>query len=282
MMTQTAPEGEKHFVMSMMEHMDLCTQMGRAFGNERFESLHPYDEVLYAVANHDRGWDDYDQQPIIDPQSGLPFIMAKTPPQEAVKTNKGSPDFNEAHHPYCGLLSSMHTWGLYNKRYGFSRFTLRIRPGTVSVPVLDVNRVMIDSMLDGEIKRQERLKTKLSENPATRALIEDPQLFQNYKQLQFFDTLSLYFHLYHASERGNETYIHVPISSEEDTTVEVRQISDRVYSLDPFPFAGDRLTLVCKGRYTGPLPAGSNPAQAGALLRALPADHQTYELVPAR
>ena len=125
MMTQTAPAGDKHFVMTMIEHMDFCAQMGRAYGNDRFESLHPYDEVLYAVANHDRGWDDYDQQPIVDPQSGLPFIMAKTPPQDAVATNKGSPDFNELHHPYSGLLSSMHTWGLYNKRYGFSRFMLR-------------------------------------------------------------------------------------------------------------------------------------------------------------
>jgi hypothetical protein len=282
MITQTAPDGEKHFVVTMIEHMDLCAQMARAYGNERFESLHPYDEVLYAVANHDRGWDDYDRQPVIDPQSGLPFIMAKTPPQDAVKTNQGSPEFNEAHHAYCGLLSSMHTWGLYNKRYGFSRFTLRVRPGTTSVPVLDANRTMIDSMLDGEIKRQERLKAKLSENPATRPLLDEPKLFQNYKQLQFFDTLSLYFHLYHASERGNETYIHVPVSVEEDATVEVKQISDRVYSLDPFPFAGDRLTLVCKGRYTKPLPADCDRVQAGKLLGALPADNQTYELVATR
>jgi hypothetical protein len=50
----------------------------------------------------------------------------------------------------------------------------------------------------------------------------------------------------------------------------------------PFPFAGDRLTLVCEGRYIGPLPAGCDRAQAGAILRALPVDHQTYELVPAR
>ena len=282
MMTQTAPDGEKHFVMTMLEHMNLCAQMGRAYGNGRFESLHPYDEVLYAVANHDRGWDNYDQQPIVDPQSGLPFIMAKTPPQDSVKTNQGSPDFNETHSAYCGLLSSMHTWGLYNKRYGFSRFVLRIRPGTVSVPVLDANRAMIDSMLDGEIKRQNRLKSALAENPSTRSLIDDKQLFQNYKQLQFFDTLSLYFHLYHAGERGDETYIHVPVSAEEDVTIEVKQISDCVYSLDPFPFAGDLLTLVCKGRYTKPLPAGCDRVQAGARLRSLPADSQTYELVPAR
>lgn len=282
MMVQTAPEGEKHFVTTMMEHMDLCAQMARTFGNKRFELLHPFDEVLYAVANHDRGWDDYDQQPIVDPQSGLPFIMARTPPNEAVKTNKGSPDFNEAHHPYSGLLSSMHTWGLYNKRYGFSRFMLRSRPGTTSIPVTESNRTMIDQMLDGEVKRQDKLKAKLAENPATRNLIEDRQLFQNYKQLQFFDTLSLYFHLYHASERGNETYIHVPVSGNEDATVEVKQISDRVYSLDPFPFAGERLTLVCKGRYTSRLPADCDRATAGAILRTLPANSQTYELVPAR
>ena len=138
MMTQTAAADEKNFVSTMIEHMDLCSQMARAYGNDRFQSLRPFDEVHYAVANHDRGWDDYDQMPMIDQETGLPFIMAKTPPVEAVKTNSGSPDFNEANNAYSGLLSSMHTWGLYNRRYGFSRFALRVRPGSVSVPVLDL------------------------------------------------------------------------------------------------------------------------------------------------
>jgi len=280
MITQTAPDGEPHFVLTMMEHMDLCAQMARAYGNDRFEPIKPYEEVLFAVANHDRGWDEYDRQPVIDPASGLPFIMAKTPPEDAIRTNRGSPDFNETHHPYSGLLSSMHTWGLYNKRYGFSRFTLRVRPGTTSIPVADSNRAMIDAMLAAELERQNRLKSDLAAEPSTRALVEDKQVLQNYKQLQFFDTLALYFHLYHAGERGNETYIHVPVNAGEDATVEVKQIDERHYSLDPFPFAGDRLTLVCKGRYTAPLPAGCDRVQAGAMLRSLPTDSQTYELVP--
>jgi hypothetical protein len=264
----------------MVEHMDFCAQMARAYGNEEFESLHPFDQVFFVVANHDRGWDDYDQAPVVDPQSGLPYIMAYTPPKDAVKTNHGSPDFNEAHHPYCGLLSSMHTWGLYNKRYGLSRFALRGRPG-ISISVAESNRAMIDGMLDAEIRRQERLKKKLGKNHATRSWLDERRLFQNYKQLQFIDTLALYFHLYHAGERGNDTYIHVPITAEQDATLELRQVSDRVYTLDPFPFAGERLVLVCKGRYTGPLPAGCDRAQAGAFLRALPADSQTVELGPA-
>jgi hypothetical protein len=36
----------------------------------------------------------------------LPYIMARTPTPDVVKTNVGSLDFNEARHPYCGLLST--------------------------------------------------------------------------------------------------------------------------------------------------------------------------------
>jgi len=282
MMTQTAPEGEKHFVSTMLEHMDLCAQMAKAYGNDRFESLHPYDEVVYAVANHDRGWDDYDREPMLDPQTGLPLIMAKTPPSEAIKTNSGSPDFNEQHHAYSGLLSSMHTWGLYNKRYGFSSFTLRVRPGTTSIPVAASDRAMIDTMLQAELERQERLKAKLTQDASARLWVERQRLFQNYKQLQFFDTLSLYFHLYHPAVRGSETYTHVPVNAEEDECVEVRQIDERTYSVEPFPFAGDRLTLTCSGRYTRGLPKDCDRKQAGAYLRSLATDTQTYDLIPAR
>ena len=166
MMVQTAPEHEPHFVITMKEHMDFCGQLARAYGNDRFESLNPYPEMLYVVDNHDRGWDDYDQNPGIDPGTGLPYLMSRTPAVESVKTNRGSPDFNEAHHPYCGLLSSMHTWGLYNRRYGFTQFVVRTR-NTVSIQVADPNRPMVDKMLADEVARQERLKNELARRHAT-------------------------------------------------------------------------------------------------------------------
>jgi hypothetical protein len=232
------------------------------------------------VDNHDRGWDDYDVNPGLDPNTSLPYLMSRTPAVASVKTNRGSPDFNEAHHPYCGLLSSMHTWGLYNKRYGFSQFVVRTR-NTVSIIVADPNRPMVDKMLADEVARQERLK-QACENPATRPWLEENHLFQNYKQLTFFDTLALYFHLDHASERGEEVYIHVPMTADSDANVTVKKIDDRTYSLDPFPFAGDTLKLTCRGRYARPF-ANDFPAdKVGAALAAMPADMQTYQLVPAR
>jgi hypothetical protein len=281
MMVQTAPENEPHFVINMREHLDVCGQLARAYGNDRFESLSPREEVLYVVDNHDRGWDDYDQNPGIDPNTRLPYLMSKTPAVESVKTNRGSPDFNEAHHPYCGLISSMHTWGLYNKRYGFTQFVVRTR-NTVSIQVADPNRPMVDKMLADEVARQNRLKEALAKSDKTRPWMSENHVFQNYKQLTFFDTLSLYFHLYHATERGEEVYIHVPMTAESDTNVTVKKISDDTYSLDPFPFASDTLTLTCRGRYTKPFATDFPADKVGAALAALPADTQTWRLVPVR
>ena len=59
MMTQTAPDGEPHFVITMAEHTEMCGQLARAFGNDRFERLDPFEELVHVVENHDRGWDGY-------------------------------------------------------------------------------------------------------------------------------------------------------------------------------------------------------------------------------
>jgi hypothetical protein len=280
MMTQTAPEGEPHFVNTMAEHTEMCAALARAFGNDRFERPAPFDEVIYVVANHDRGWEAYDANPGLDPATRLPYIMARTPTPDAVKTSRGSPDFNETHHPYCGLLSSMHSWGLYNGRYGFSQFVARTR-ATTSIDAADIHRPQIDAMLAYEEGRQARLKSTLAADPATRDWIADRHLFQNYKQLQFFDTMSLYFHLRHAGERRDQVYVHVPMSAEEDATVALKKVDERTYSLDPYPFSADRFTLSCHGRYAMPFPADFDPVRVGAALRELPANRQTYELVPA-
>jgi hypothetical protein len=172
MISQTAPAGEPHSVLTMANHTEICGQMARAFGNDRFEPPSPFDEVVYIVENHDRGWDAYDSNPGLDPLTGVPYIMARTPVPDAVKTARGSPDFNEAHHPYCGLLSSMHSWGLYNSRYGLSSFVARPRTSTTA-SVADVHRHLIDAMLAYEEARRARLKAALAADPAMRAWVEE-------------------------------------------------------------------------------------------------------------
>lgn len=278
MMIQNAPAGEARFISTMAEHNDLCAQFVHAFGNDIFERPEPFDEMAFVVGHHDRGWDAADAVPHLDSKTGMPCGLGTARAPEAIETNRLSPDFNEAYHPYCGLLSSMHSWGLYNARYGFSEF--RVRPGgSASVPVDDDTATETGAMLTYELDRQARLRGSLAADEATRGWIEEKHLAQNYKQLQFFDTLALYFNLRHESARGEEIYVHVPMSEDEDATVTLRPEGDGAYSLDPFPFAGNVLEATCHGRYLAPIAQAEAPEDLGASLRALPTDAQVHRLM---
>jgi hypothetical protein len=266
----------------MAEHNDFCGQFARAFGNDAFEPVAPRDEMIYVVSHHDYGWNDWDAAPALDPASRLPAGLASTPSEVTIASNTKSPDINEKHHPLCGLLASMHSWGLFNARYGYSEF--RVRPGgSTSVPIPKDNEAKAHSFLEGEQARQARLREALASDKEMQPFVEESRLFQSYKQLQFFDTLALYFNLRHESQRGEEVYTHVPRSATEDANVTVKPLGDGVYSFDPFPFAGDRLEVACSGRYVEPFPEGKDYTreEVGAALKSMPTTTQDFVFVAA-
>ena len=267
MIVQTAPSGEPRFVITMADHMALAEQFARAFGNDRFAPVSPREEVLYVVGHHDAGWAGLDGEAWIDPDTGLPYHLVNTPFERIIGTSAASPDFNSRRHAYCGLLSSMHSWGLYNGRYGMSDMVLLNS-------LAEERREAAGAMLDGELERQQRLKAELAADPESAEWIEDAHLFQNYKQLQFFDTLALYFNCNHESERGETVFTHVPLDAEDDVDVTVRPLGDGVYGVSPFPFAGDGLEVAFAGRYMTPV-----DGQDRADLAATPTEPQTIRLV---
>ena len=278
MMIQTAPPGEPHFLCSMREHNALCGRFVRAFGNDAFERCEPFEEMVYVVSHHDYGWDEFDGAPMLDDRTGLPCGVGNAPVPGGTDTGRRSAEINEARHLYCGLISSMHSWGLYHARYGYSEF--RTRPGgSTSIPVGPGDREEVDRMLSGEIARQERIRETLAADPETAPWVEEAHIVQNYKQLQFFDTLALYFNLRHETDRGVETFTCVPRDAAADAEVTVTPKGGGVYALDPFPFAGDRLETACSGRYLAACDGGAAPEDLAATLAGLPTETQTYTLV---
>ena len=105
-------------------------------------------------------------------------------------------------------------------------------------------------------------------------------MFQNYKQLQFIDTLALYFNRIHPSERGEQMFENVPISIEQDTTITVRLPAPGVYSLSPFPFAAKGAEFACGGRRVMP-DLGDRPGGWAAALKATPAEWESFRLISA-
>ena len=229
------------FVSKNTEHTALCAQLAEAFGNDSFAPLEPRDEMLFLIAHHDQGWAALDAAPEIDEQTGLPYNLVQTPLSDLVNTSRGSPDFNEAHSSWCGLLSSMHTYGLYHGRYGMSdQVVLDVIPNEA--------RPMVGAMLDNEMNRQARLSDALADNKWA----QPPFLMHNYKLLQFFDTAALYFNLSAPGERGESEFTHVPSQLGNDVTVRVREVESGVYAYSPFPFREDGITVYCEGRYLTP------------------------------
>ena len=269
MIVQSAPEGDPHFVMIMPEHTALAGQLARAFGNARFEPVEPRDEVIYTVDHHDHGWVELDAEAPLDPKTRLPYNLVETPLSLIAPTSAQSPDFNGKRHAYCGLLSSMHSWGLYNGRYGLSDFVILDKGAEA--------QTTMTPFLDSELERQERLKAELARDPETAAWIEDKHLFQNYKQLQFFDVLALYFNCTHEAARGESAFPHVPASAEEDLTVTLHPAGNGVYELSPYPFSADTLEISYTGRWLAPLAEGQDDLKGR--LDAIERDEQRATLV---
>jgi hypothetical protein len=273
MIIQTAPPDTPRLAVMMHEHTALCAQFARAFGNDRFESLSPLDLMIYVIGHHDAGWTEFDRDPVTDEKTGLPYNLVETPAEYITVTSRLSPDFNERQHPYCGLISSMHSWGLYNGRYGLSNLVLIDR-----IPQND--RPLATRMLDGELARQKRLKEEIGKDSRASGWLDEKKIFQNYKQLQFIDTLALYFNRVHPDERRLQTFEHVPLNATEDTTVTIQPQARGVYSLAPFPFAPNDAEFAFAGRRVTPYEHEANGGWS-AVLKQAPTEWERFRLVAA-
>jgi Protein of unknown function (DUF3891) len=227
--------------------------------------------MFYVVSHHDAGWAEFDRDPVTDETTGLPYNLIETPAKYITVTSRRSPDFNERHHPYCGLISSMHSWGLYNGRYGLSKLVLidRIPP---------VDRPLAERMLSGEIDRQDRLKVEIAKDAQTAEWIEAEHLFQNYKQLQFFDTLALYFNRTHPGERAEQEFEHVPVNAREDVNVTIRPRQPGIYEVSPYPFAANTTEFAFAGR---PIEPRQHQDGWSSVLRGAPTQWESFRLVAA-
>jgi hypothetical protein len=273
MIIQTAPVGKPRLAIMMYEHTALSGQFARAFGNDRFEPIEPHDLMFHVVSYHDEGWAEFDRDPVTDEKTGLPYNLVETPAEHITVTSRRSPDFNERQHPYCGLMSSMHSWGLYNGRYGLSNMVLI---NIIPLP----ERALAERMLDGEIKRQEKLKAEIAKDPRAAGWLEQGHLFQNYKQLQFSDLLALYFNRIHPSERAEQTFEHVPLNVRQDTSVTIRPQGSGVYEISPYPFSANSAEFAFAGRFIEPRQHQGNSGWS-SVLREMPTAWESFRLVAA-
>ena len=272
MIIQSAPAGFPRFVITNRQHSAFAAQMAQAFGNQAFDTIEPRAEMLFVIDHHDYGWLTVDECPAMDPATGLPYHLGSTPKEITVTTLVPAAEFNEAHHPYCGLLAAMHMWGLYTGRYGFS--------DRVVIDEMDSeHRMQFDEKLAELLKIQERLKRQLAGSPGTSGWVQKEHLFQNYRQLEFFDALALYFNSTSATERKSVTFKGVPQSTLKAVDVTVSPLDEAHYAFSPYPFTEDGITVCFGGRYL--MQKERSVAEMRDALRQAPIEQQSVVFTSA-
>lgn len=273
MIVQSLPEGAPadapRFIIRQPDHSRVAGQFARHFGNSEFEAIQPHDPMMYVVAHHDDGWTEFDDNPLLNLETGLPYHLSTTPTHILVNTGRRSPDANEAYHPYAGILSSMHTWGLYHGRYGLSQF---IYIDKISAQ----QRPNAEAMLDAEIERQQRLVAKLKSDPELAVYVEQDRLFHNYKLLQFFDTLALHIQTIHPDAITDGVFKNVPKAPHIDAVIDVKRVDKFEFQVKPWCFKETSFSISTPGRWMKPLTQAETPEHLGEYLRSLPLEHQTY------
>lgn len=212
---QTGP-----LVIGQTDHSRLVGQLAAHWGNETFAPPKPYESVVRAAAYHDYGWLRYETSPLLDRETGEPFQFLKVPPTEAqLAAYQWSLDWMAAIDRYSGLVVSMHRTGLWKGRYGTIKHPAGYNLKTVSPE--------IQTFLERNEAWQQR----------ERALLDHDTVWTNYRLMQVWDLLGLYF----CCQDPYEDFIEpVPLQYESADNGGIRlalqPMGERRVAFDPYPF----------------------------------------------
>src|SRR5947209_2911370 len=97
-------------------HAWVSGQLARFWGNDRFGSIAPFEQVCLAAEQHDVGWARRDLNPIFNADTGLPQSFMEVPVKDHLPLFTDGPRALVSQSRYAALLVSLHGWRLYERR----------------------------------------------------------------------------------------------------------------------------------------------------------------------
>ena len=244
------------YVSLQEDHAELAAQFAAHWGNQQFSQLRPYKTMVFATTYHDSGYREFEGNPPINAEKGRPYAHRENIPsfeEVELKAYARNVDWLCSHDLYAGLIVSMHRTGLWHNRYNvFTRPAGNLRERSPAVQ---------NAKKELESKQQEYKKTLAAANPK----FED-ELAYNYRALQIFDLLSLYFCCDgYVAENEFKEYTIAPIriayDSNEEAELKITPKGPGAVKMTPFPFDASPLKFSVRTRLM--TPAKGQTAEAG-------------------
>ena len=228
-------DGDAVLAITQPSHAWVSGQLARAWGNERFGAVEPWEEVCLAAEQHDVGMTEWELAPTLNPATGLPRSFMEMDLRTHLAMWSAAPHRVRPQNGYAALLVSLHGTALYERRD-----LARLAPE-------DADRVR------AFLSEQRALQERLTPPEAT-----PDEVARNRRLVWTWDSLSLGLLLDWAPFELRA----VPTATE---PMDVAVGHD--HTLDPWPFASEEVTVRAEarrraGRYVGEAGMGAPRAPA--------------------
>jgi hypothetical protein len=160
-------------LIGQTDHSRLVGQFAAHWGNDRFAAPEPYESVVRAAVYHDYGWLRYETNPIVNDAGETPDFRQVGARQ--LDSYQWCVDWMAGIDRYSGLIVSLHRTGLWRSRYG-----------AITSPSASMARVLNDET-ERFIARHEAWQEDQQRT------LDPAQVWTNYRLLQVWDLLGLYF-----------------------------------------------------------------------------------------
>jgi hypothetical protein len=212
-------EDEGALAIGQLSHAWLSGQLARAWGNPRFGVVEPREDVALGAEQHDTGWALFDLEPRFNPDTGLPRGFLELTIEEHLEIWRGAPEHLLSQSLHAALVVSMH---------GSSLAELRAR----TVPE---QAQKLQGIIDEERSRQAELRARLG--------LSEAQAERTRRQMWTWDGLSLALCLSWRPFTAGDVPAEGGVLD-----IELRDREDGTVTLDPWPFATERVQVHCEAR----------------------------------
>ena len=267
--------GSRVWLITQPAHAELAGMVAAHWGNQEFARPGHYAaapdperlrrEVVLAVTEHDSGWREWEADPLLSAEDGLPQGLGevlKDPVAGMERWRLGIPRLAERH-PYASLLISDHAYWLYAAQFDPDpppEFTHHLHRGPSLYPKeleTEARRFLADVR-----EMQEAFRRRLEEDAFWRAALEPEHRNPHARLLQILDGFSLALCSAviapvegEAKGLGEDHVVfhEVPRRSWEDRVpLEVKPLGDGRIVIDPYPLDKTPLTVSVPARVAEP------------------------------
>lgn len=233
MIVREQPDG-RILIVNQTSHALMAAAFCRHWGNREFARPEPYDAVLAAIAQHDNGWYEWEEQPRLR-ADGYPmdFLHDDDPLAKVALWARGAARA-AAQHPYAGLLVGQHAVSLY------------VEYPTPGLPAAVQRR--IDGFVANQRQQIDDLRRAWQATEVAAGWLDEARITANTRLLRFGDSASLQVCIPWSQDR---VISQVPVDGTGTFTKVRMTFDDATIAFDPWPYAVDSFEVDIWGRLLG-------------------------------